>query len=114
MTKEIVKVGNQTLDKYQLKAVKSNAKNLLVIAGAGSGKTLTIVGKIKYLLSKGIFPNEILCLTFTKAAAQSLENRLKKENINMKVHTFHSLGYSFVKNKLKINLTQDSTLNSVV
>ena len=114
LTKLTIKVGSTVLDKYQLKAIKSNSQNLLVIAGAGSGKTLTIIGKIKYLLGKGIFPNEILCLTYTKAAATSLENKLKKENINLKVHTFHSLGYSLLKNKYDLNLTSDQTLNKII
>lgn len=81
LTKLTIKVGSTVLDKYQLKAIKSKSQNLLVIAGAGSGKTLTIIGKIKYLLGKGIFPNEILCLTYTKAAATSLENKLKKKTL---------------------------------
>ena len=65
-----------TLDKYQNKVVKNKSKNLLVIAGAGSGKTLTIVYKIKQLIKNKIHPNEILCITFTKAAAQNLEKKL--------------------------------------
>lgn len=114
LSKEIIQVGNISLDKYQLKAIKSTVKNLLVIAGAGSGKTLTIVGKIKYLLKKGIFPNEILCLTFTNTAAKSLENKLKKENINLHVYTFHSLGYSFIKSQYKISLAKEETLNKII
>ena len=55
-----------TLDKYQKKVIKTKAKNTLVIAGAGSGKTLTIIHKIKNLIKIGINPNEILCITFTK------------------------------------------------
>ena len=47
-------VNNKQLDKYQTKAVKCNLKRYLVVAGAGSGKTLTIVGKVKYLIEKRI------------------------------------------------------------
>ena len=68
-----------SLDKYQKKVIKNKSKNLLVIAGAGSGKTLTIIYKIKSLIQKGISPSQILCITYTKAAALSLEEKLKRE-----------------------------------
>ena len=42
------------LDKNQIKVVKSNRKNILVIAGAGSGKTLTITAKVKYLIKRAV------------------------------------------------------------
>ena len=55
-----IEVNKTKLDKYQTKAVKSKAKNLLVIAGAGSGKTFTIIAKVKYLIQKNTKPEEIL------------------------------------------------------
>ena len=63
---------NIKLDKKQKKVIKNISKNLLVIAGAGSGKTLTIIYKIKKLIKDQINPDKILCLTFTKSAANSL------------------------------------------
>ena len=46
----------------------------LVLAGAGSGKSLTIIGKIRYLIEfKKIKPEEILCITFTREATESLK-----------------------------------------
>lgn len=90
-------VNGMHTDKYQNRIIKSKVKNMLVLAGAGSGKTLIIVGKIKYLISKGIFPEEILCISYTKAASKSLESKLKKESINIKVKTFHSLGFDIIK-----------------
>ena len=47
-------INGHSLDKYQRKIILNNSKHLLVVAGAGSGKTLTIVGKIKYLIEKNI------------------------------------------------------------
>ena len=70
------------LDKNQKKVIKNNSKNLLVIAGAGSGKTLTIVYKIKKIINDSIKPSEILCITFTKAAANSLTQKLLNKTSN--------------------------------
>ena len=45
-------INGHSLDKYQRKVILNNSKYLLVVAGAGSGKTLTIIGKIKYLIER--------------------------------------------------------------
>ena len=102
------------LDKYQKKVIKSKAKNLLVIAGAGSGKTLTIVYKIKNLIKKGIKEREILCITYTKEAALSLKTKLKEENINLDVKTFHSLGYQIIKKTQPVSLIDDKFLDELI
>lgn len=86
-------INGYSLDKEQRTAIVTDEINTLVIAGAGSGKSLTIVGKVNYLLEKGTKKDEILCITFTKEAAKSLESKA-----NIKVYTFHSLSYSFLKN----------------
>ena len=66
MQEELYKVNGYELDKEQKQVVLSNSKNILVIAGAGSGKSLTIIGKIKYLINKqNINKEEILCISFT-------------------------------------------------
>ena len=102
------------LDKYQKKVIKNKSKNLLVIAGAGSGKTLTIIYKIKHLVNKGVNPNEILCITFTKAAANSLQTKLLKENIMLKVKTFHSLGYEIIKKNKYVQLVKNNVLDDII
>lgn len=81
-------------DKYQNKVIKSKAKNILVIAGAGSGKTQTIVMKIRKLINERINPEEILCISFTRESSQNLEKKLK--TIGVSVKTFHSLGYEII------------------
>ena len=101
-------------DKYQKKAINSKAKNLLVLAGAGSGKTYTIVEKIKKIIKKGIKENEILCISFTKEAALSLQNNLKKQNIDIKVKTFHSVGYKIIKKYKEVNIAKQTTLSNII
>ncbi len=107
-------MGKIILDKYQKKVIKNKSKNLLVIAGAGSGKTLTIVYKIKKLINDGINPLDILCITFTKAAATSLHNKLLKENININVKTFHSLGYQIIKSNKTVTLIDEENLDNII
>ena len=93
------KVESKELDDQQIDAIVRKNKNQLVIAGAGSGKTTTIVGKVKYLLlTKQYNPEDILLLSFTNASASEMKNRVKKEtNIDLDVMTFHKLGLEIIK-----------------
>jgi DNA helicase II / ATP-dependent DNA helicase PcrA len=64
----------------QNQAVNSTAKLILVIAGAGSGKTRVLVERIRRLLSSGVDPKEIVAITFTNAAADEIQKRLNRAN----------------------------------
>lgn len=67
----------ETLNDRQIEAVKAEQKRILVLAGAGSGKTKTLLQKIKYLITeKKVQPSEILAITFTKNAANEMIDRL--------------------------------------
>jgi len=67
----------QKLNKKQLQAIRHKDGPLLVIAGAGTGKTTVITERIKFLISKDLAkPNEILALTFTEKAAHEMEERV--------------------------------------
>ncbi len=67
----------ETLNDRQIEAVKAEQKRILVLAGAGSGKTKTLLQKIKYLINeKKVQPSEILAITFTKNAANEMIDRL--------------------------------------
>jgi len=68
--------------------------DLLVIAGPGTGKTYTLIGKLKYLLEENIKPEKILVLTYSVKVSQELKERLKKNGLDqIKVDTFHGLAY---------------------
>ena len=72
-------INGHSLDIYQRKIVIDNSKSLLVVAGAGSGKTLTICGKVKWLLEHNkINPNDILLLSYSKASADDLDAKVSK------------------------------------
>ncbi|MBP3461895.1 MAG: UvrD-helicase domain-containing protein [Bacilli bacterium] len=112
-----IKISNFYLDDEQQKIVEDKSKYLLVVAGAGSGKTLTILGKINYLIKyKKINKDDILCISFTKASSESLKEKIKKEfNLNMNVYTFHKLSLEIIKeNKIRYNITDTNTLDNVI
>ena len=96
-----IKIGGYPLDKEQFKIATADDKELLVVAGAGSGKTFTIVGRIWYLINvKKVKPEEILCISYTRDASDSLKNKLIKEfNIDMNVYTFHKLAINILRDK---------------
>lgn len=99
-------VENKELDSQQVDAIVGRNRNQLVIAGAGAGKTTTIVGKVKYLLlTKQYKPEDILLLSFTNASASEMKERIKKETgIDLDVMTFHKLGLEIIKKCLGENV----------
>ncbi len=64
------------LDSTQEKIVKSKANNIIVSAGAGSGKTRVLTERVKYLIESGVEPSGIVCITFTNKAANEMRERL--------------------------------------
>ncbi|MFN4212555.1 MAG: ATP-dependent helicase, partial [Microgenomates group bacterium] len=90
------------MNEEQKKAVKYNKGPLLIIAGAGTGKTRVIVEKIKYLISNNLAkPEQILALTFTEKAAQEMEERIDQAlpygYFQMWISTFHSFADRILK-----------------
>ncbi|MGB2690822.1 MAG: ATP-dependent helicase [Desulfobacterales bacterium] len=65
-----------SLNKNQQIAAEYKDKHILVLAGAGTGKTLTIIARAEYLIRKGVDPRRILLLTFTRRAAREMTDRL--------------------------------------
>lgn len=107
------RVENHPLDREQRKSIYDPARFNLVVAGAGSGKTTTILGKILYLLQSGfVSPLEILVLSFTHDSATELRERFLREyyqtfaeqillrkspSPNITIETFHSLALKLLR-----------------
>lgn len=91
-----------SFNQAQKKAIMHGDGPCLVLAGPGSGKTLTIVNRIKYLIEdRKVRPEEILVITFTKYAAAEMKLRLKAlmegRSVPLTVGTFHGIYYGILK-----------------
>jgi DNA helicase-4 len=90
------------LDQQQRESIVKLEDNCLVISSAGSGKTSTSVGKIKYLVEKrNVEPAKILPLTYTTKAASELSQRLALSQRGLSCHTFHSLAFRILAETTK-------------
>lgn len=93
------------LNPQQQRAVLHIDGPLLVLAGAGSGKTGVITRKIAHLLDQGIKPHNIIAVTFTNKAAQEMKKRVSKLTRSQKtkgltISTFHTLGLNFIREEI--------------
>ena len=90
-----------SLDKAQYDAATATERFVNVVAGPGTGKTTTLVHRIKHLIESGVEPNKILALTFTNKAANELVDRLKASSIqgasDVWAGTFHAFGLEFLR-----------------
>lgn len=83
------------LDKQQRRSVVAEEDNCLVVSSAGSGKTSSIVGKVKYLTEiKNILPEKILLISYTNKAAAELTERIATKGL--KGYTFHKLAIDII------------------
>src|SRR3989338_7833074 len=92
------------LNKEQLEAVRHRSGPLLIIAGAGTGKTTVVTERVKWLIEKDLAkPQEILALTFTEKAAREMEERvdiaLPYGVTQMYTTTFHSFGEGVLRDE---------------
>ena len=106
----------------QQKAITTSGKNIIVSAGAGSGKTAVLTERVLRLVKEGIKPNNLLILTFTNAAAKEMKERIKskliKENFEEEaslvdssyITTFDSFSLSILKKyHYLLNISKDIT-----
>ena len=112
------------LNLQQKEAVLQKDGPILIIAGAGAGKTKTLAHRILHLIKNGVHPENILAITFTNKAAKEMRERVEKIistdktlNLPMSYHhkpfvsTFHSLGVHILKENSKlVGLTRNFTI----
>ena len=105
------------LNKSQKEAVLCITGPLLIVAGAGSGKTRVLTSRIAHILNENkAFPNQILSVTFTNKAAREMQNRVSKILDNQEVGlpwlgTFHSICAKILRRHAKaVNLNQNFTI----
>lgn len=105
------------LGPQQKDVVLSDNDSTLVLAGAGSGKTLVIATKVRYLCQeKGVSPDEILLISFTKKAAGEMTDRVNKYQIPIEATTFHKLGLDIISyaNGRKPNIETEGGLSDFI
>ncbi len=99
-------MATQKLNPPQTEAVQITTQPLLVLAGAGSGKTRVITEKIAYLVQQGFAARNIAALTFTNKAAREMKQRVDKllpaqKSRGLRVSTFHALGLEILRREHK-------------
>lgn len=89
----------KNLNKEQIEAVKTIDGPVLVMAGAGSGKTKVLTTRIAYLIEEGIPSYNILAITFTNKAASEMRDRVSNliGDVSSFIGTFHSLGVRIIR-----------------
>lgn len=92
------------LNESQKSAVMTTEGPVLIVAGPGTGKTLTIVHRLAYLIHTGVNPENIVAVTFTNRAAKEMKERaevlLGQDSVDMFIGTFHMLGLKIIRDTL--------------
>ncbi|MCX7737432.1 MAG: UvrD-helicase domain-containing protein [Candidatus Kapabacteria bacterium] len=108
-------VEGRKLDKQQREAVITDEDNNLVVAGAGSGKTTTIVGKMNYIIDRyKAKPEEILLISFTNKSSKTLADRINIPGV--RALTFHKFGLDTITEveKVKPSLFDEKNFKKII
>lgn len=119
--KENSQLNMQDMNPAQQRAVSFGDGAMLLLAGPGSGKTFVIVHRIKRLIESGRDPNDILVITFTKAAALQMQDRfwslMYPQTPPVHFGTFHAIFYSILKHhpayRKAVPITDKEKLNMI-
>ncbi|NIQ38517.1 MAG: UvrD-helicase domain-containing protein [Proteobacteria bacterium] len=99
------------LNPRQKEAVCHEKTPLLIVAGPGTGKTLTLTRRIEYLIYRGVArPEQVLAITFTNKAAEEMKHRLGARpggGSRVTVETFHGLGYDILREERRLGGQSD-------
>ena len=108
-------INGHSLDEEQRKAVLTDENSVLVVAGAGSGKTLTICGKVEYLLKEEkVDPSDILLLSYSKKSADDLQKKISKIDERLTVGTFHKIGLDILKTTQKKTFVVENQYKAII
>lgn len=105
----------ENLNEQQRAAVEFSGKHLLVMAGAGTGKTRTIIARAQRLIQQGVAPHRILILSFTRKSAREIVERIKLDigglsAEGLRGQTFHSWCMDIIMNNPKVFMHHEYTL----
>lgn len=95
-----MKGGFNILNKMQQEAIHTLEEKVLVVAGAGTGKTTVLTERIMFLLRLGVSEKNIYAFTFTNKAANEMKERIQtklNKDIDLNISTFHSYFYSILR-----------------
>lgn len=112
-----IEVNGRPLDRQQSEAVTDGSDTQLVIAAAGTGKTTTLVGKVRYLVDSGVDPSDILMISLTNNTVSDLRDSLEREfgpGFGGDVMTIHALGNRIVRKRTCVGKDRSSVLSSIL
>ena len=108
-------INGRSLDEEQRRSVLTDEAATLVVAGAGSGKTLTICGKVAYLLKvKNIDPGDILLLSYSRKSAEDLQAKINGIDPRLEAKTFHELGLEILSETQKKKFMVEDQFKAII
>lgn len=108
--------NNIILDKDQIEIIKNESNCLIVIAGAGSGKTTTMAAKTKYFIDNNVYKNEeILIISYTNKAVNEIDDYInKKFKLDVDILTFHKFSLNILRdNGCSVNIISENNKKNI-